>query len=64
MLKMKIRITNLIPESIGEFKKDGNRVRFAGRTVGKVTEFIQTDNGLDAIAVITDKKLISKLLKK
>jgi hypothetical protein len=61
---MKIRIINLIPQSIESFKVSGNKIRYARRTVGKILSFEKTTKGIDAIAEITDKKLISKLLKK
>jgi hypothetical protein len=58
---MKIIIKNLIPQSITTFNKDSKRIRYAGKDVGKIIEFIETDTGIDAIAEITNKKLIIKL---
>lgn len=58
---MKIRIMNLIPQSIESLKKTDMKVRYAGKNVGVIKQFIYTKNGIDAIANITNKKLISKL---
>jgi hypothetical protein len=58
---MKIIIKDLIPISVEAFNKNNKKVRYAGKDVGKIIEFIITDNGIDAIAEITNKKLISKL---
>ena len=58
---MKIIIKNLIPHSISIFKVNDNKVRYTGKIVGKIIEFIETKKGIDVIAEITNKKLICKL---
>jgi hypothetical protein len=58
---MKIVIKNLIPQSIVTFNKDCKKVRYDSKVVGKIIEFIETNTGIDAVAEITNKKLINKL---
>lgn len=52
---MKILIKNLIPLSVEINNKDNKK------GVGKIIKFIRTNTGIDAIAEITNKKLINKL---
>lgn len=57
---LKLKIKNLIPLSCN-FKNSSQNITKDEKIVGKIIEFITTEEGIDVIAEITDKETIEEI---